>query len=96
MGAILQDLKKKWRMVRKKVRQSFKKPKKELFIDFLIAFFVFMVVVFGGLFIWIATLDIPDLDAFGSRQVLQSTKIYDRSGEILLYDLHQDLSLIHI
>lgn len=40
--------------------------------------------------VWFATLKIPDLSAFESRKVAQSTKIYDRTGEILLYDVHSD------
>ncbi len=36
--------------------------------------------------IWIATLKIPDLNSFETRQVVQSTKIYDRTGTVLLYD----------
>ena len=42
----------------------------------------------GALFLWAATLKIPDFDSFDQRIVSQSTKIYDRTGEILLYDLH--------
>lgn len=45
----------------------------------------------GGLLIFISTLNIPDLSAFEQRRVLQSTKIYDRTGEIVLYDLNQDV-----
>lgn len=40
--------------------------------------------------IWFSTLQIPDLSAFEARKVSQSTKIYDRTGEILLYDIHND------
>ncbi|MCA9357737.1 penicillin-binding protein [Candidatus Kaiserbacteria bacterium] len=50
----------------------------------------FIIISAVGL-IWISTLEIPDLSAFEERRVLQSTKIYDRTGEILLYDLHQDV-----
>lgn len=45
----------------------------------------------GILVIWVALLPIPDLNAFEERKVIQSTKIYDRTGEILLYDLSQDI-----
>src|SRR5690606_29024682 len=45
----------------------------------------------GGLLIFISTLDIPDLSAFEHRRILQSTKIYDRTGEIVLYDLNHDV-----
>lgn len=40
--------------------------------------------------IWFATLKIPDLSVFEARKVAQSTKIYDRTGQILLYDIHND------
>jgi 1A family penicillin-binding protein len=45
----------------------------------------------GSLFLWAATLQIPDLSTFEDRKVLQSTKIYDKTGEILLYDVHKDI-----
>lgn len=64
---------------------------KEIAIDGAIAFFVIGLIVAGGLLIWISTLEIPDLSAFTERRIEQSTKIYDRTGEILLYDLHQDV-----
>jgi 1A family penicillin-binding protein len=41
--------------------------------------------------LWIATLKIPDLSAFEQRKQQQSTKIYDRTGDVLLYDVHQDI-----
>ena len=45
----------------------------------------------GLLFLWIALLPTPDLTAFEERKVVQSTKIYDRTGDILLYDLSKDV-----
>ena len=36
--------------------------------------------------LWVATLPIPDLNSFNDRQIVQSTKIYDRTGTVLLYD----------
>src|SRR3989344_1485530 len=44
----------------------------------------------GFLFLWAATLKIPDLQTFDERKVEQSTKIYDRTGEILLFDIHEN------
>jgi penicillin-binding protein 1C len=50
-----------------------------------------LVIVIAGLgIIWVATLKIPDLHAFEARRVAQSTKIYDRTGEIVLYDVHEN------
>lgn len=46
----------------------------------------------GAILLWAASLKTPDLSSFeNGRRVSQSTKIYDRTGEILLYDLHQDV-----
>ncbi len=43
------------------------------------------------IFIWVSTLEIPTLDGFNNRKITQSTKIYDRTGKILLFDLHEDI-----
>lgn len=64
---------------------------RDIIIDFFIVIFVLLLLGAGAVFIWIATLEIPDLSAFEERRILQSTKIYDRTGEVLLYDLHQDV-----
>jgi 1A family penicillin-binding protein len=64
---------------------------KEIFIDVVIFLFAIGIVAAAGLLFWVSTLEIPDLSSFEERRVLQSTKIYDRTGEILLYDLHQDV-----
>jgi penicillin-binding protein 1C len=57
-----------------------------------------MVLLGAGLFILmsgvgvvlLASLRIPDFHSFEDRKVANSTQIYDRTGEILLYDIHQD------
>lgn len=50
-----------------------------------IAGFVFV----GSSVIWAATLNIPDFDSFFQERVIsESTKIYDRTGEVILYDVH--------
>jgi len=45
----------------------------------------------GSLFLWVSTFTIPDLSSFNERKVSQSTKIYDRTGTILLYDLNRGI-----
>lgn len=74
-----------------RIRRWFKAHYKTIFIDGLIGLFVLGLVVSGVLLVWVSTLDIPDLSSFDERRILQSTKIYDRTGEVLLYDLHQDV-----
>jgi 1A family penicillin-binding protein len=53
--------------------------------------FVVGLVIGATILVWISTLEIPDLSTFDDRRVLQSTKIYDRTGEVMLYDLNQDV-----
>ncbi len=50
----------------------------------VIGFFSLLGMV-GVLAVWWQT---PDPDALFSRRIIQSTKIYDRTGEILLFDIH--------
>lgn len=45
----------------------------------------------GLLMIWVSSLKMPDFKTFTERKIQSSTKIYDRTGEILLYDVHQDI-----
>ncbi len=45
----------------------------------------------GGIVLFVvAFTPVPDISSFASRQVDQSTKIYDRTGQILLYDYNRD------
>lgn len=43
----------------------------------------------GLLLIWVSTFKVPSLDTIQDRKVSQSTKIYDSTGKILLYDVYQ-------
>ncbi len=42
----------------------------------------------GFAILWAALVPIPSISNFESRAVAQSTKIYDRTGQIVLYDVH--------
>src|SRR3569832_1809392 len=42
----------------------------------------------GGIIAWASFMTIPSIDNFENRAVAQSTKIYDRTGNIVLYDVH--------
>ncbi len=45
----------------------------------------------GGISIGVVLTPVPDLTSFASRQIDQSTKIYDRTGQVLLYDYNRDV-----
>lgn len=45
----------------------------------------------GLLILWVASLRIPALESLAERRVDMSTKIYDRTGTVLLYDMSRDV-----
>lgn len=53
--------------------------------------FIFAFIIAGLGVIWISSFNLPDLNSFEKRQVIQSTKIYDRTGEVVLFDIHGDI-----
>ncbi len=63
--------------------------KKGIFLFFRICFFILL-----SLFVFIVSLflyyakDFPRPEKFSERQLFQSTKIYDRTGEVLLYEIY--------
>ncbi len=59
---------------------------KRLFIISVILFLI----ASGMLFFWIASLKIPDINQIEYLKIAQSTKIYDRTGEILLFNIYKD------
>ena len=57
-------------------------------------FFVLAILIMIGLSavsLWFISLEIPDVSNFSQRKISNSTKIYDRTGEILLYDIHENI-----
>ncbi|MBP7006579.1 MAG: transglycosylase domain-containing protein [Candidatus Pacebacteria bacterium] len=72
------------------------KKKKRLFNNLLIFTAGLIIVVMGISTIFIASFKIPDFSSFGDRKIVNSTKIYDRTGEVLLYDIHQDIRRTNI
>ncbi len=50
----------------------------------------------GFLIIWVSFIQLPDFSSFDSRKVIESTKIYDRTGEVVLYDLNKDVKRTRI
>lgn len=57
--------------------------------SFVLAGIGFFILGIGIL--WVAITPIPALNSFDSRKVAQSTKLYDRSGKTVLYDLNHDV-----
>ena len=73
----------------RKMEKEFRRIKvpKNLLL-FVVGIFILLA---GVVIIWVSSLKIPDFHSFEDRKVVNSTKIYDRTGKILLYDIHQDV-----
>lgn len=67
-------------------KRNFKQLSKALLMLFLWLFVIGMI-VFLSLFLYLQR-TLPDPETIANRKVGESTKIYDRTGEILLYDIH--------
>lgn len=76
---------------RKYYRKTFQRNKKTRGVIFALKFlaFGFLFLIFGLLsfFIYYAK-DLPRPEKFSERDIIQSTKIFDRSGETLLYEMY--------
>jgi membrane peptidoglycan carboxypeptidase len=67
------------------------KKEKSLFKRILFVFLLLFVLGVVLLGIWFSTLEIPSVENFENRKISTSTKIYDKTGEIVLYDIHDNI-----
>lgn len=81
MSRITGNLRRTLRSARRALSRA---PKKMVLVAFAASLFFLAA---GVAILWAATLQVPDLSTFNARVVNQSTKIYDRTGEILLYNI---------
>lgn len=74
---------------RKYHRQTYQKKGRKLFfaLKLLVFAFLFVVFFFFLLFLYYSK-DLPRPERFAERQLFESTKIYDRSGQVLLYEIY--------
>ncbi len=62
-----------------------KLSKQDIILIILLSF-----IAIGLLFYIFIIKDLPSPSQFESRKIIESTKIYDRTGEVLLYEIHGD------
>lgn len=80
---------KNWKIFIKKIKKAdWKKWIKLISLACLAGFFAGSI-IFLGLFAWYSR-DLPDPNSLTLREIAQSTKIYDRTGEHLLYEISGD------
>lgn len=68
-------------------KRAKRKLLKEIFLISLSVGVVFFAVFIG----WVASLQLPDFNNFENRSIANSTKIYDRTGETVLYNIHDNI-----
>lgn len=51
----------------------------------------FLFLTAGIVVVWISMIQLPDFNNFENRFVANSTKIYDRTGKIVLYNIHDNI-----
>ncbi|OGN34459.1 MAG: hypothetical protein A3I39_03435 [Candidatus Yanofskybacteria bacterium RIFCSPLOWO2_02_FULL_47_9b] len=62
-------------------------PSHKQWLELLVWAIVLGAIGFFGMFIYLER-TLPDADTIATRQVSESTKIYDRTSQVLLYDIH--------
>jgi 1A family penicillin-binding protein len=71
-----------------KKKSLFKKIPWKMILALIVVITAFTV---GGVLIWVSTFKIPDLATLRAQALVESTKIYDRTGNTLLYDLNPNI-----
>jgi 1A family penicillin-binding protein len=65
--------------------------KTKVFRELFLLICAFCVVCIAVVIAFIATIQLPDFDNFENRNIANSTKIYDRTGKIILYNIHDNV-----
>ena len=68
-----------------------KHHKSHLFKNIFLTFLAFVLVFISILIFSVATIKLPDFSGFENRNVANSTKIYDRTGKVVLYNVHDNI-----
>lgn len=83
------------------MREVFKKSRnlyknKKLLKNIMLFCAGIFIIAAGAVIVMLSSMKIPDFHSFGERKVVNSTQIYDRTGKVLLYDIHQEVKRTEI
>ncbi len=86
MGNVTKGIQKKLKNIKRAIKRN---PRfwKNVFL-FVAGIFVLIIAI---MIVWLSSLRIPDFHSFENRLIENSTKIYDRTGKVLLYDVNKDV-----
>ncbi len=68
-----------------------KRIKHRFFKEFFLVIFSLGIIILAYGITWLATMQLPDFNNFENRNIANSTKIYDRTGKIVLYNIHDNV-----
>lgn len=69
-----------------------KRSKRKTILLEILVFFLSLGIVFGSvILIWVSSFTLPDFSTIATRQLESTTKIYDRTGKVLLYAFRQKI-----
>lgn len=69
---------------------------KKAFKEFIFLLFSLGIIAFAVVVGWLASMELPDFNNFENRAIANSTKIYDRTGKIVLYNIHDNIKRTEI
>lgn len=72
------------------------RAKHKILKEFFLIITSFFIIAFALLAVWISTIQLPDFNNFENRYIANSTKIYDRTGKIVLYNIHDNIKRTEI
>ncbi|MDQ5950620.1 MAG: penicillin-binding protein [Patescibacteria group bacterium] len=75
----------------KKINKIFKFLKKISIKEWVFSIGAFAFLSMGICVLWFSSLEIPELSSFNDRIFGESTKIFDKTGKVLLYDMGQNM-----
>jgi len=67
------------------------KAKRSFFRELFLIAISLGVIAFAAILVWMASIQLPDFNNFENRAIANSTKIYDRTGKIVLYNIHDNV-----
>lgn len=65
--------------------------RKMIFLEILVFFISVGIVVGSVVLIWVSSFTLPDFNTIATRQLESTTKIYDRTGKVLLYAFREKI-----
>lgn len=68
-----------------------RRVKRHVLRELFLVLFSLGIITSALVMVWLASMELPDFNNFENRNIANSTKIYDRTGKVLLYNIHDNI-----